>query len=64
MHNARKSCKRVRAAVRLIRDEIGEALYKLGRDDKAAEAYKKVTANYTQSEKLPQAYYRLGEITS
>ena len=28
VHNARKSCKRVRAALRLVRDEIGEDLYK------------------------------------
>lgn len=43
---------------------LGDALYKLGRNDEAATTYKKVTANYPQSEKLPQAYYRLGEITS
>lgn len=43
---------------------LGEAFYKLGKDDEAAAAYTKVTENHPQSEKLPQAYYRLGELTA
>lgn len=43
VHNARKSCKRVRAAIRLVRDEIGEELYK-GENIRFRDASQKLSA--------------------
>jgi len=42
---------------------LGEALYELKDLDGAVEAFTKVTT-YPQSAKLPQSYYRLGQLTS